>query len=199
MNRERGFTLIELLVVIAIIGILAAIIAPNAYNAILKAKVAKLESDMDTLRKAALLHYADTGRIPPDMAFTGGAGEDPGFMENIHNIEGWDGPYLEQWKEHTPFGGKYAWVYACSPLYASQFEGAYNQKNWQDDDGRLKVWYGSALWDEPEGTLKLPQRAIDKIDNDVDGGDGGNKGYWQYIHYDGPEQWTYILHKEYIE
>ncbi len=29
-NLEKGFTLIELLVVIAIIGILAAIIAPNA-------------------------------------------------------------------------------------------------------------------------------------------------------------------------
>ncbi|MGQ9755989.1 MAG: type II secretion system protein, partial [Desulfotomaculales bacterium] len=37
---RRGFTLVELLVVIAIIGILAAIISPNAFKAIEKGKVA---------------------------------------------------------------------------------------------------------------------------------------------------------------
>ena len=38
MNRQ-SFTLLELIVVIAIIAILAAIIAPNAFRAIEKAKV----------------------------------------------------------------------------------------------------------------------------------------------------------------
>lgn len=197
MNISKGFTLIELLVVIAIIGILAAIITPNAFNAILKAKVAKLEADMNTLRKAALLFYADTGRIPADKAFSGGAGEDPGFFENVDSIDGWDGPYIEHWLERTPFGGKYAWVYACSTQFASEYPGAYSSLSWADDDGNLRVWYGSALWDEPTGSLRLPQRAIDKIDENVDGGDGGNAGFWQYIHYGGPEQWTYMLHKEY--
>ncbi|WP_333870599.1 type II secretion system protein [Desulforamulus putei] len=37
---NRGFTLVELLVVIAIIGILAAVIAPNAFKAVEKGKVA---------------------------------------------------------------------------------------------------------------------------------------------------------------
>ena len=39
---RKGFTLIELIVVIAIIAILAAIIAPNAFRAIEKAKASPL-------------------------------------------------------------------------------------------------------------------------------------------------------------
>ncbi|SHJ08964.1 prepilin-type N-terminal cleavage/methylation domain-containing protein [Desulfofundulus thermosubterraneus] len=40
-KNEKDFTLVELLVVIAIISILAAIIAPNAFKAVEKAKVAR--------------------------------------------------------------------------------------------------------------------------------------------------------------
>ena len=50
---RRGFTLVELLVVIAIIGILAAIIAPNAFKAIEKGKVAAAEADYKAIKAAA--------------------------------------------------------------------------------------------------------------------------------------------------
>ncbi len=99
--RERGFTLIELLVVIAIIGILAAIIAPNAFRAIEKSKIAKVLGDVNAIKTAALMYYSDTGVFPPDDDQYYGTGLDPyhgiDFLENVSNVEGWDGPYLESW------------------------------------------------------------------------------------------------------
>jgi general secretion pathway protein G len=102
---QRGFTLVELLVVIAIIGILAAIIAPNAFKSVEKAKVAKAEADLKAFKAAALNYYTDTGQWPGDK----NPGEDPGFMTNVWSVAGWNGPYLERWPAATPFGGQYDW------------------------------------------------------------------------------------------
>ncbi len=102
---NRGFTLVELLVVIAIIGILAAIIAPNAFKSVEKAKVAKAEADLKAFKAAALNYYTDTGKWPEDKM----PGEDPGFVTNVGNVDGWNGPYLERFPADTPFGGKYDW------------------------------------------------------------------------------------------
>ena len=116
-SNRAGFTLIELIVVIAIIAILAAIIAPNAYRAIEKAQVQKAIADMKAIGKAALQHYADTGRYPPAV-------DNPpygaGFLTNDDGsgnpVPGWDGPYLEQWPSH-PWSKKvvdpttYQWDY----------------------------------------------------------------------------------------
>ena len=64
---QAAFTLIELLVVIAIIGILAAVIAPNAFRAVEKAKVSHLAQNLGALRTAVLAYYADVGFWPPDV------------------------------------------------------------------------------------------------------------------------------------
>ncbi len=91
-NYERGFTLIELLVVIAIIGILAAIIAPNAFQAIEKARISKTVADIKAIKTACLLYYSDVGEWPQNQYLLD---EDNSLMTNKENKEGWDGPYLE--------------------------------------------------------------------------------------------------------
>ncbi|MBI1387980.1 MAG: prepilin-type N-terminal cleavage/methylation domain-containing protein [bacterium] len=62
---KKGFTLIELLIVVAIIGILAAIAVPNFLNAQIRAKIAKVQSEMRSLNDAYLEYFLDNNAYPP--------------------------------------------------------------------------------------------------------------------------------------
>lgn len=67
-NQKKGFTLIELLVVIAIIGILAATVLASLSTARNKAKDAKVQSEMSSLRAAAELFYSTGSTYGTDGA-----------------------------------------------------------------------------------------------------------------------------------
>ncbi len=64
--KRNAFTLIELLIVVAIIGILAAIAVPNFLNAQMRAKVARVVSDMKAVAMAEEQYHLDRGQYTYD-------------------------------------------------------------------------------------------------------------------------------------
>lgn len=104
-RRARGFTIIELLVVIVVLVVLAAIMLPRFINESRQNREAQLRAELNHLRNAVSLFYADTGVYPASLAdlarkkapsYASAQGLDRYGKPANYSPADWHGPYLAQ-------------------------------------------------------------------------------------------------------
>jgi type II secretion system protein G len=154
--RSHGFTLIELIVVIAIIAILAAVIAPQAFVAIEKSKVAKAYTDFKGIKAGCLSLNADTGNWPHGYNSAVQV-HNSDIMVDASNWTNWNGPYLDGFKGNTPWRGTYFFTTNADMGRGAQFELAIEFENRCFPNG-------------PNGGCPIPLTSTDKIDANLDDG-----------------------------
>ena len=86
-RKSKGFTLIELMIVVAIIGILAAIAIPRFANLIDRARQARTQGNLGSIRSAMTIHYGtNDGVWPATIAALATAANSGPFLDAIPTV-----------------------------------------------------------------------------------------------------------------
>jgi general secretion pathway protein G len=87
---DDGFTLLELLVVLAILGLLAAIVAPQALKYLGSSRSQTAKVQIQNISAALDLYRVDLGRLPTQEEGL------KSLMTAPASAVGWNGPYLQK-------------------------------------------------------------------------------------------------------
>ena len=116
-HKNKSFTLVELLVVIAIIGLLASIILVALGNVRDKAKIARVQADLNVIRSAMYLLLHDTYQHPDHIGLDLNCSPEGGPEEYLNTctaglectdggFPNWQGPYMPD-VPTDPWGNNY--------------------------------------------------------------------------------------------
>ena len=173
---KKGFSFVELVSTVTIISVLAAIIFITVSRYIAKSRVARLESELLSLKEAIKRYEDDVGRFPPTSLLRPGQGvaalferacsPDIARGDGIQDRTKWLGPYLTRIPTRNPYGNS---------NYAAGCAGLGN------------MGYGFYRTVVPGGGVYYHIRTVvtssvaQRVDNDLDNGDGLTAGSVRYF------------------
>ena len=135
-KRAYGFTLLEIMVVVVILGILGALVVPQIFDQVDKARVAKAKQDIKSLEAALEMYRMDNFRYPTSEQGLRALVEKPPEARNWK-----DGGYIKQ-LEKDPWDSDYKYVYPGQ--HGKQFDlytyGADGQEGGEKYDADINNW-----------------------------------------------------------
>jgi general secretion pathway protein G len=138
-RHSRGFTLIEIMVVVVILGILAAIVVPNVFGNVDKARVAKAKQDIRSFETALSLYQMDNYKFPSGDQGLQALVNKPNDP-NIRNYK--PGGYLTGGVKKDPWGNDYKYV--TPGTHGGEYDlftlGADNQEGGDGNNADIGNW-----------------------------------------------------------
>lgn len=118
IRKNNGVTLVELLIVIIVMGIISAVAVVKVGQIIRNVKYSAINNELHTIQDAARFYDIDVGERP--YGTVSGAGTCATWNQDSINtfvlgtrngsdIDGWTGPYVQNWEDETPVGGCYVY------------------------------------------------------------------------------------------